>query len=226
MRRRLSYTRSAARSQAHLRGLVAAAAMGPSCSGVAWADVFARFDIWVEAPASVQAGDIVDVRVWAQVSGPMLDVGLNAMAGFRMDLPVNTSGNLVSAVENPRFGHPYFRSWYAEVSAAGILDIGAFQLDIWDTPIWLNNPILLFSTRLHTIEGAAGWIELVPERHDPVPSIIAWWVDIDDYARPVVDDTDPNAELNITGATIRVIPAPSTLGVLVLASLGVARRRR
>lgn len=106
MRRRLSYTRSAARSQACLRGLVAAVALGPACSGVAWADVFARFDIRIEAPASVQAGDVVDVRVWAQVSGPVLDIGLNAMAGFRMDLPVNGSGNLVSAVENPRFGHP------------------------------------------------------------------------------------------------------------------------
>lgn len=224
--RRIAYTRSAACSQARRRGLIAGVAMASACSAVARSDVFARFDIWVEAPAVVEAGDIVDVRVWAQLSGPVLDIGLNAMAGFNMDLPVNASGNLVSEVENPRFGHPFFNRGVGEVNTAGIFDILAFQLDIWDAPIFLNNPILLYSTRLHMTLGQTGWIELVPERNDPTPSIISWWVDIDDPSRPAVIDTDPNAELHIGGATIRVVPAPTCAALLALSAFGFVRRRR
>jgi hypothetical protein len=190
-------------------------------------DVFAHFNIWVEAPSVVQDGDIIDVAVWAKVSGPMLDIGRNAMAGIRMNLPVGSSGNLVSEVAYPQFGHNYFSSWVEEVNAAGIFDVGVHQLDLFDTPIFRNNPILLFTTRLHTVEGETGLIELVPERRDPTPSIIAWWIDTDDPSRPVVTDLDPNATLTITGKTIRVIPAPgSTSTLLTLVGLGTLRRRR
>ena len=216
--------------QSHLRSrpLIAAALSVVFIATPAGADedVFAQFDIWVEAPSVVQDGDIIDVAVWAKVSGPMLDIGINAMAGFRMNLPVATSGNLVSEVEKPQFGLPYFYTWVADVNPTGIFDIGAHQPDLPELPIFTDNPILLYTTRLFTNEGETGLIELLPERRDPTPEIIAWWIDTDDPSRPLVTDLDPNAELTITGKTIRVIPTPGTAALLALAGLGTLRRRR
>jgi hypothetical protein len=189
-------------------------------------DVFAHFNIWVEAPSVVQDGDIINVAVWAKVSGPVLDIGRNALAGVRMNLPVATTGNLVSEVEYPQFGLPYFSSWVGEVNETGIFDIGIHQPDLLDVPIFRNNPILLYTTQLYTIAGETGLIELLPERRDPTPEIIAWWIDTDDPSRPIVTDLDPNAALTITGKTIRVIPTPGSSTLLALAGLGTLRRRR
>ncbi|MCL4222200.1 MAG: hypothetical protein KJZ65_12620 [Phycisphaerales bacterium] len=120
----------------------------------------------------------MDIQVWAQLSGPVLDLGTSATAGFRMDLPIVDSLNLETAVAEPVFGLPYFHQWFDFVSAAGLFDVCARQPDLLDLPIFTDYPILLFTTRQRTAVGAAGSLELVPKRHDSVPVIIAWWIEL------------------------------------------------
>ncbi|GAB4385650.1 MAG: hypothetical protein Kow0022_12390 [Phycisphaerales bacterium] len=160
----------------------------------AHADVFAHFDIWVEAPSVVQSGDVIDVAVWAQASGPATHIGSNALGAFAMDLPIAASGQLVSSVDQPVFGSPTFFSWVLTVDPTGLYDVGAFQLGYPGSWVSYDNPILLFTTRLHTIDGVVGEIELLPQHHDSVPAMISWWIDLNDFNMPSVTDADPDAD--------------------------------
>lgn len=179
----------------------------------------AVFNIWVDAPAEVMAGETFTASVWAEVSGSILDSSDGGFQGLSADLLASGIHVQFSTASFPFMNTP-FDFGTPDFNALRSIVAGNF-------PYFLgfagHNPLRLFDVEVTTDQDAFGPLELtvLPAGSS---SLLSWWLDHGDLT--YILDTDPGSSRIITPATVNVIPAPASLGLLVLAGVGAARRRR
>ncbi len=197
--------------------------MGLLCStGLATtAAADAVFNIWIEAPKQVEAGESFNVSVWAEVSGSVLIEGEGAMHSFWTDMIATGIGAEFSPADVQ-----FFCARLSGTPEIGALSgVGGSQN--YYSPgcqFWTSNPQLLFETVVTPIVGTSGLMELSVQPVAGQDSMIDWWVDYMDSIS--VADTDPGSSRNITPATVRVVPSSGGVTVFAVAGLGIVRRRR
>lgn len=178
----------------------------------------AVFNIWVDAPSEVLAGETFTVGVWAEVSGSILDTSDGGFHEFLMDLLAIGVEAEFSTATIPFINLP------ADFGTPGLNALRSVAAGNY--PYAFNfadeNPLLLFTTEVTTAPDVRGSMEMTVSPVDGAPGMLSWWVDYGILAD--ILDTDPGSSRIITPATVNVIPAPATLGLLALGLL--ARRRR
>ena len=179
----------------------------------------AVFNLWIDAPAEVQAGSTFTFSVWGQVSGSVLNEGDGAMSALSMDLLAEGVSATFSEARRVEMG---------------LLDLGTPSSNMLEGilginhpsffPFWTTNPSRLIEIDLTLAPGSIGTIELIPAPNAEREYLLAWWADYNDLV--FVSDADPGSSRVITPATVNVIPAPGAAALLALAGLGTERRRR
>jgi hypothetical protein len=181
----------------------------------------AVFEIWIEAPEQVLAGDRFTIGIWGEVSGSVLGEGDGAVQNILADVVATGLNASFSTASMPFLG--------------GIQDgtptenalrdvVGTNDPVIWNL-FTTSNPLLLFTTEVTTETGAYGDLTLSIEPPAQWGGIVmTWWVDNNDLTS--ISDTDPGSTRNITSATFNVIPSPGTGSLLALAAFGASRRQR
>jgi len=154
------------------------------------------------------------------VSGSILNESDGGFFGFAVDLLAFGMDAEFSTATFP-FMNVWLNAGTPELNALrDVRALNAPQLPFFTT----QNPLLLFTAEVATNIDAIGPLELTVGPVDGVSAMVGWWVD---YWEPIqVYDTDPGSTRIITPATVHVIPAPASVGVLALAGVGAARRRR
>lgn len=194
---------------------------GAVCSLLApAASADAVFNIWVEAPAQVRAGETFTASVWAEVSGSILEKSDGGFYDFVMDLLAFGVDTEFSAATIPSMNLPLSLG-IPEPNA--LRRVGAGNLPhLFDFAE--QNPLLLFYTEVTTAQDSSGSLELTVAPAENLPAMLSWWVDYGDLS--IILDTDPGSTRIITPAIVNVIPTPASLGLLALACVGAVRRRR
>ncbi len=179
----------------------------------------AVFQIWIEAPAEVQAGSTFTASVWAEASGSILNEGNGAFNGFRANIMASGVSGMFSTARIPvmatlSHGTPGNNS---------LLDVIG-----WNHPAlgWVHqdNPMLLFEVDITAENGVLGEMTL---NVSPTQGfdLVTWWVNYE-TSLDWIGDADPGSTRIITPATIRVIPAPASAIMLAFGSFAFSHRRR
>jgi hypothetical protein len=179
--------------------------------------------ITTTAPPVVLPGETFTVEVWGGVAGPQWVNGTSAMATFQVDLMGTGSVGLVS---NLVFG-PLNLDTSGSIVGLDVLGVrGAqiFNFNGSNPTIDLSNPVLLYSIRVDAL--ALGTIVFTPSVSTPGQTLSFY----PDSTQPFTIAAQPvglnGPRLTLSGVTVRVVPAPATLGFLVLGACGMSRRRR
>lgn len=180
----------------------------------------AVFNIWVDAPDEVQAGSTFTASVWAEVSGSVLDESDGGFQGFAADLLASGLDAEFSTATIPFMNIPMS---FGTPEPNALRDVRAVNY-----PQGIHfpdqNPLLLFNVEVTTAPSARGSLELTVAQVQGESAMLGWWVD---YWEPVILlDTDLGSSRIITPATVNVIPAPASLGLLAVVGVGAVRRRR
>lgn len=178
------------------------------------------FHTWIEAPAQVLAGETFTISVWTSLSGSLLDQGDVAFAGFGIDL--HATGNGVAQFSPAHIPNLVTASIGIPVKN-GRLDVRGFQF-FFGGLVVLDNPILLFTTEVVTVDGYFGELIITPHARHGSEFLTSWYRDIPDSV--AIADDDPDSTRIIIPATIRVIPSPGVLAMLGLTALAASHRRR
>ena len=198
--------------QRHLCGFVVAA-VATAASGDA------AFNIWVEAPAQVQAGSVFTASVWGEVSGSILEESDGGMHILTTDVLGTGVEALFSTATFPFMNTPWDYGTPEAGALRGIAAVNFASLPTFDP----RNPLRLFDVEITTSSDAHGLLELTLEPSANGTTILSWWRE---HGVSFVLDTDPGSSRIITPAIVNVIPAPASLGLLALAGVGAVRRRR
>ena len=182
----------------------------------------AVFHIWIEAPAEVQAGSTFALSVWGEVSGSILNESDGGMHFVSADLLASGVDAEFSSASAP-FMNLVWDAGKPEPNALrGVLISNEPHLLTFDD----RNPLRLFDVEVTTDASAHGPLELTvaPALGASFTNILSWWLDHGESTG--VRDDDPGSTRIITPATVQVIPAPASLGLLALAGVAAMRRRR
>lgn len=191
-------------------------------AGAALVSAEARGDVvfhaWVEAPASVERGSTFTVSVWLEIQGSVLLEGEGAVYGHTVD--VLASG--IGASFAPASLHtPGTSLGTPEPNALrGVVGFNHPAI----SPFSVANPLELFTTEVTLEPGATGTLELDLAQTQGWDFMFSWWVDY--HLGTYVFDTDIGSTRMVTPAVVQVIPSPASVGMVGLAALGLARRRR
>ncbi len=181
----------------------------------------AVFNIWIEAPEQVLAGDRFTIGIWGEVSGSVLGEGDGAVQNILADVVATGLNASFSTASMPFLGGIQDGT-PAENALRDV--VGTNHPAIWNL-FTTSNPLLLFTTEVTTETGAYGDLTLTIEPPAPWGGIVmTWWVDYNDLTS--ISDTDPGSTRLITPATVNVIPSPGAGPLLALAVFGASRRRR
>lgn len=180
------------------------------------------FHLWIDAPDTVAAGDSFNVAVYAELSGYEIEPG-NAFTSFNVDQRATAGAHLVERFSEPSI--PWGATFVGSIDDDGLSEVVGFQMvdPVLNPSGEINddNPILLFSYLVTTVEGAFGEILLESRGPDAGRPRLEYWP----YPSSVFGTLDPGVTLTLRNATVRVIPAPGGLTVVGLA-LTACRRRR
>ncbi len=187
----------------------------------ATAQAEAVFNVWIDAPSVVQAGETFSVSFWGEVSGSVLTEGDGAMRTVQADVfATGVDANISTAVFPHMVG---FVAGEPEPNALrNVLGLNDYYL--FSPNFWVLNPVELFSVEVTTSVQATGELELTAAPASWQDNLLTWWVDWRDAE--FVSDTDPGSSRIITPATVRVVPSSGGVAVLAVAGLAAVRRRR
>lgn len=184
-----------------------------------------RFHAWFEGPAQVEPGEVSFFNLWVGAAGAELDDTVpDALATLVLSLRV--SGDLAAfASHTPATAgmDSIFLTSTGMLDGPVLRDVAGMQNVLYPPPFpSYENPIRVLTFGILTSEDARGQLSLTLE--DGLawgPLRFVWYIN----TRLAASD-DPANTLIVDPFSFRVIPAPATVGVLALATLGVARRRR
>ena len=175
------------------------------------------------APAIVLPGEEFTLEVWGGVAGSQWVSGTSAMAAFQVDML--GSGPIGSAYDLQFGSLNLFPS--GSIVGANALGIRGFQLFNFNgsnPAIDLSNPVLLYSMKVWA--DALGTIVYTPSVTVPGQTLLFY----PDSTQPFVIAAQPvglhGPRLTLSGVTVQVVPAPATLGLLVLVGGASVRRLR
>lgn len=180
------------------------------------------FRTWFEAPATVLPGEVFEVEMWASFEGDLLRPEgwfAGAVGSIRAGGDEDSFAFITTLTESMMLlfsDGAVDGNWLRDFETGQSGGIPGEDLDF-------SNPmrILAFEIGAGDLPGGLT-INLENHSDDPL-AVLGWSVDgRDDY----VSTLDPNIALIATPSIVRVIPAPSSLGLLACAGLGVVRRRR
>ncbi|KAA0215207.1 MAG: hypothetical protein DYG94_09535 [Leptolyngbya sp. PLA3] len=179
----------------------------------------AVFHLWFEAPSEVQAGSTFTLTAWAEVTGSILGESDGGFNSFGLDVVGSGLPAAFSNVQMPYFaalapGTPDTNSM-REIIGINLPEIG---------PFYTMNPIILFNVDVTLNSAETGEIVIAPSQIGWADFMLAWWVDY--VAGTYVTDSDSGSSLIVTPATVRVIPAPAGVVILVLGELVRGGRRK
>lgn len=183
------------------------------------------FDLWFEAPETVQAGATFTATVWGGAAGDWVDGELSSnFVACQMsvqilgDLAAFDSVSQASILTNFASDHgtPH-DNWLEDVVAMNLWDLSGYTR---------NNPLPIFSFQVTTSSSGRGLLSLNALPSSKGPDLLWWYVEPAGSDSFFLGSADDNSVLTANPLTVRVIPAPAGVVVFALASLGVARRRR
>ncbi|KAA0214021.1 MAG: hypothetical protein DYG94_02870 [Leptolyngbya sp. PLA3] len=182
------------------------------------------FDLWFEAPETVQAGATFTATVWGGAAGDWVDGELSSNF-FACQMSVQILGDLAafdsvsqaSILTNFASDHgtPH-DNWLEDVVA----------MNLWDLSGYIrNNPLPIFSFQVTTSPSGRGLLSLSALPSSEGPDLLWWYVEPAGSGSFFLGSADDNSVLTANPFTVRVIPAPTGVTLLALAPL-TARRRR
>ncbi len=186
------------------------------------------FQIWLNAPNSVMAGDTYTIEVWGGVSGGSWVTGTSAIAGFGVDV-LNLGGADLIGLLGPTVIAPWAAGFGSNgiIVGADVVETSGGQLanlfGFLNPNINMSNPIMLFSIDVTTQVGTTGWITYAPGNPNPNGGLSYYVISTDGAS--VIAPNDPGTTLTFAGIETLVIPAPATLVLLALGGLCASRRR-
>lgn len=198
----------------HEMALVALAAFRVG-AGACRGDVV--FTAWLQAPEVVVAGSDFTFSVWVGATGTTIDAE-NALASFTMD--VIASGLAAEFTPANLLVPGFSQGTPLENALRGVSGFNHPSI----APFSTHNPIRASEASVALPPGGDGVLELTLAQTQDWNFMIGWWIDY--IAGSSVFDTDPGSSLIVIPATVRGIPAPAGVVILVLGELVRGGRRR
>lgn len=186
------------------------------------------FDIYLMMPQWVIGGESFTVEVWGQISGGTWVDDTSAMAGFGVDV-LNTGGAMFVNSIGGSVIAPWAAGFGTDGTISGIDLVGtsggqlANLFGILNPGIDMSNPILLFTFDVHTLAGPQGLLTYTPGNPNPNGGLSFYPISTDGAS--VIAPNDVGTTLTFYGATIWVVPEPSTLALLAVGGAIMLRRR-
>lgn len=180
------------------------------------------FRTWFEAPMTVAAGESASVWLWATYE----EGGVPAVDGWysTVQASIEVSGDTGSfASISPILDGLPFRVSAGEPDGLWLRDFSIFQHSNHE-PFDGRNPLPVAMFEIETVPGQTGILQF--DLRAPTGVDVPWLTWWDDRTFDWIQTIDDGVGLEAATGSIRVIPAPPSLGLFVCAGLGVLRRRR
>lgn len=185
------------------------------------------FRTWFEAPESVMAGETFQVWLWATYEIDGLTVPPDEHVSTYL---YSVYGSVEIAGDLPAFASisPILDGLYRLISGtpdgSWLHDFVVLQAEgLPGAYVAYSNPLAMAMFEVTTAASSRGDLEvhLRPPSDLGVP-YVGWW---DGPTSDWIATNDPGVGLFAESITVRVIPAPAPLGLLVLAPLASRRKR-
>ncbi|GAB4383937.1 MAG: hypothetical protein Kow0022_05040 [Phycisphaerales bacterium] len=185
------------------------------------------FHSWMVAPEVVQAGDSFTVEVWVSMETTDFDPNGTLFGWATLSVAFGGDIGLIEQATEA-YGSLIAPGLNGDVTSGGILDIMPWQPGHpWVWTIDDSNPVLMFRFDVTPADGRRGILMFDDAPASAYSQVhFGWFLDPETWFEEAVSTLEtPNTHYQAEGVTVRVIPAPASLGAWAVAGLAIRRRR-